>query len=125
MRGNSESKPHVTGNRPMNMTLDLYTIKWATTNYYDIIQVYKSLDKELCYVREQYSKAMDPVRKAYFQGAMKGLVSAEEKLLETLVDLLQEQGYISTFDDVSDNYEIKLQKARPIMELLVQELWNE
>jgi hypothetical protein len=109
----------------MNMTLDLYTIKWATTNYYDIIQVYKSLDKELCYVREQYSKAMDPVRKAYFQGAMKGLVSAEEKLLETLVDLLQEQGYISTFDDVSDNYEIKLQKARPIMELLVQELWNE
>jgi hypothetical protein len=108
----------------MNMSLDLYNLKWSTTNFCDIIQVYRDLDEELCHVREQYAQAMDPVRKAYYQGAVKALMSAEDKLLEKLVHLLEEQGYTSALDDISDEFEVKVRKARPIMELLVQQLWQ-
>src|SRR5690554_5137329 len=108
----------------MNMNLDLYSLKWSTTNFYDVVQVYRDLDNELDYVRRQYADSLDPVRKAYFQGATRALVSAQDKLLEKLVALLEEQGYISALDDLSDDYEARLRKARPIMELLVQELWN-
>lgn len=108
----------------MNMNLDLYSLKWSTTNFCDVVQVYRDLDNELNYVRDEYAGTLDPVRKAYFQGATKALLSAQEKLLDKLVNLLEEQGYISTLDDLSDDYETRLRKARPIMELLVQQLWQ-
>lgn len=108
----------------MNMTLDLYTLKWATTNFCDVVQIYRDLDTELLHVRERFASEMDPVRKAYFQGAVKALTSAQDKLLEKLVNLLEEHGYVSALDDVMDDFDAKMRKARPIMELLVQELWQ-
>jgi hypothetical protein len=106
------------------MNLDLYSLKWSTTNFVDLVQVYRDLDQELCHVRDQYAQSMDPVRKAYYQGATKALLSAEDKLLEKLVNLLEEHGYVSALDDLNDDFEARMRKARPIMELLVQELWQ-
>jgi hypothetical protein len=106
----------------MSMTLDLYTLKWSTTNFCDIVQVYKDLDEELAHVRDEYARAMEPVKKAYYQGAMRALLSAEDKLLEKLVNLLEENGDISALDAVADDYETKLRKSRPVMELLVQQI---
>lgn len=108
----------------MNMNLDLYSLKWASTNFCDIVQVYRDVDVELTHVREQYARTMDPVRKAYYQGAMRALESSEEKLLEKLVILLEEHGYLSALDDAYDDFDTRLRKARPIMELLVQQLWQ-
>jgi hypothetical protein len=106
------------------MNIDLYTLKWSSTNFYDVVQVYRDLEAELAHVTDQHARAMDPVRKAYYQGAMKALQSAQEKLLDKLVTLLEEQGYVSAYDDLVDDYDAKMRKARPIMELLVQELWQ-
>jgi len=106
----------------MNSTIDLYMVKWATLNFFDLVQVYRDLDEELEHVCDELSHAVELDRQAYFQGAMTALKSSQGKLLAKLADILQEQGYLDPFD--CPNRDSRILYARPIMEMMVQDLFN-
>ena len=72
----------------------------------------------------EYARSLDIVRKAYYHGAMEALTSSQEKILSKLVDLLEEYGFIQPLDYGYEDMEAKLRRARPIMQLLVQDLWQ-
>lgn len=108
----------------MSAELDLTQLKWSSISFHDMVQVYRDLDGELEHVSDEYARAMDVTRKAYYNGARQALTSAQEKLLCKLVDLLEEYGFIEPLDYGYDDVDAKLRRARPIMELLVQELWQ-
>jgi hypothetical protein len=108
----------------MSAELDLFQLKWSTINFYDLVQIYRDLNRELEQVSHEYARSMDIGRKAYYQGALQALTSAQEKLLCKLVDLLEEYGYLQPLDYDYEEIDAKLRRARPIMELLVQDLWQ-
>jgi len=106
----------------MNSTIDLYMVKWATLNFFDLVQVYRDLDEELEHVCDEFSLTVDLDRRAYFQGAMTALKSAQGKLLFKLSELLEEYGHLDPLD--YPDHDARIRRARPIMELLVQDLFN-
>lgn len=106
----------------MSSTIDLYTLKWSTLNFFDIVQVYRDLDVELEHVTEEFTRAAEPDKRAYFQGAMTALQSSQNKLLAKLAEVLEEHGYLDPFD--YPDHESRIRRARPIMELLAQDLFN-
>lgn len=108
----------------MSAELDLSQLKWSSINFYDVIQVYRELDAELEQVSDKYARSMELAPKAYYQGAMEALVSVQNKLLCKLVELLEEHGYLHAIDYDYHEIDAKLRRARPIMQLLVQDLWQ-
>jgi hypothetical protein len=108
----------------MSAELDLFRLKWSHINFLDMIQIYRELDAELEHVSHEYARSLDIVRKAYYHGALEALTSSQEKILCKLVDLLEEYDFIQPLDYGYEDINAKLRRARPIMQLLVQDLWQ-
>ncbi|MBE2269442.1 MAG: hypothetical protein IAE80_14500 [Anaerolinea sp.] len=106
----------------MSSTLDLYSLKWSTLNFFDFVQVYRDLDIELEHVTDEYMHAAEADRRAYFQGAMTAIKSAQNKLLAKLAEVLEEYGQLDPLD--YPDLDARIRRARPIMELLAQDLFN-
>lgn len=106
----------------MSSTIDLYSLKWSTLNFFDLVQVYRDLDLELDHVKDAFSHTIEVEKRAYFQGAITALESAQNKLLAKLAELLEEQGCIDPLD--YPDLEARVRRARPIMQLLAQDLFN-
>ena len=106
----------------MSSTIDLYTLKWSTLNFYDLVQVYRDLAVELDHVTDEFTRAGEVDKRAYYHGAMTALQSSQGKLLAKLAELLEEHGHLDPLD--YPDFDARIRRARPIMELMVQELFN-
>ena len=106
----------------MSSNIDLYTLKWSTMNFYDLVQIYRDVEVELEHVSDEYARSMEPERKAYFQGAQTALRASQEKILHKLSELLEEFGYLDPLEYPEPKDRVR--RARPIMDLMAQDLFN-